>query len=53
VIRHAKPEQRPTFLVRLRAEPNTDGVRDLRLALKFILRRFHLRAIETREERAP
>jgi hypothetical protein len=37
--------ERPIFLVRLRPEKDIDGVRSLRLALKFLLRRFHLRCV--------
>jgi hypothetical protein len=42
---------RPTFLIRLRAEPGIDAVRALRGFLKLALRRYGLRAIEAREER--
>jgi hypothetical protein len=41
---------RPTFTITLRAEKGTNGIRNLRLALKFLLRRFYLRAVEVREE---
>jgi hypothetical protein len=42
-------EQRPTFLVRLRPEPQvTDAVRALRA--KLALRRFGLRCIDVHEE---
>jgi hypothetical protein len=36
---------RPTYKVILRAEPGVDAIRSLRLALKFLLRRFHLRCL--------
>jgi hypothetical protein len=42
--------RRPIYTVRLRPEPNVDAVRMLRQALKVLLRRFHLRAIEVKEE---
>jgi hypothetical protein len=45
VPRRTRLEQRPIFLVRLRPEKDIDGVRNLRLALKFLLRRFHLRCV--------
>lgn len=43
--------ERPTFLLRLRPEPNVDGIRALRRALKFMLRACGLRAISV--ERVP
>jgi hypothetical protein len=43
--RKLQAARRPTFTLRLRAEKNVDGVRSLRLALKFLLRRFHLRCV--------
>ena len=46
------PKDRPTYLVTLRAEPDIDGIRNLRLALKFLLRRFHLRCIAVEERRS-
>jgi hypothetical protein len=36
----------PTFVLRLRPEPGIDPVRALRAALKVLLRRFGLKAIE-------
>lgn len=42
--------KRQTFLLRLRPEPGVDGVRALRSALKSILRRFGLKALDVREE---
>jgi hypothetical protein len=47
----ARPEQQPTFVLRLQAKRGTDGVRNLRLLLKSALRRFHLRCVEAIEER--
>jgi hypothetical protein len=41
---------RPTYKVILRAEPGVDAVRNLRLALKFLLRRFGMRAISVSDE---
>jgi hypothetical protein len=47
-------EQRPTFLVRLRPEPQvTDAVRAFRALLKLALRRFGLRCIDVHEEAGP
>jgi len=43
-------KSRPTYLVRLRPNPRIDAIRALRAALKVLLRRFGLRAIEVREE---
>jgi hypothetical protein len=45
-----RPKARPTFTVILRAEPGVNPIRALRLALKFLLRRFGLRAVEVNEE---
>ena len=42
---------RPIFIVRLRPQPGVDGIRALRLALKVLLRRFGLKAIDVREDR--
>ena len=42
-------EARPIFVLRLRPEPRVDAVRALRAALKALLRRFGLRAIDVRE----
>jgi hypothetical protein len=43
--------ERPTFTIRFRAERGVDDpIRALRLALKFCLRRFGLRAIEASED---
>jgi len=45
--------QRPTFVVRLRPESHvTDAVHALRQALKVLLRRFGLRAVDVRTEGA-
>jgi len=41
----------PVFVVRLRAGPKVDAIRALRAALKILLRRFGLKAIEVKEER--
>jgi hypothetical protein len=42
---------RPTFIVRLRPEPDVDNAtRALRAALKALLRRYGLRAISIEEE---
>ncbi len=44
--------RRPTFLLRLRAEPGvSDPVRILRAALKMLGRRFKLKALSVVEER--
>jgi hypothetical protein len=42
---------RPTYVVRLRPQPRVDAIRALRVALKILLRRFGLRAVEVKEER--
>jgi hypothetical protein len=52
VPRRTRLEQRPIFLVRLRPEKDIDGVRSLRLALKFLLRRFHLRCVSVEQDEA-
>jgi hypothetical protein len=41
---------RPTFTLRLRAEPHVDPVRALRAALKVLFRRFGLRCVSARED---
>jgi hypothetical protein len=41
---------RPTYLVRLTPLPGVDGTRALRLALKMLLRRHGLKAVELKEE---
>ena len=43
---------RPTYVVHLRPEPRTDGIRMLRAGLKTLLRRYRLRcvAISTKAE---
>jgi hypothetical protein len=41
---------RPTFVIVLRPEPGVDPVRALRAALKVLLRRFGLKALEVREQ---
>jgi hypothetical protein len=52
VTRRTRLEQRrPIFTLRLEAKPGTDAVRSLRLALKFLLRRFHLRCVSCVEDR--
>jgi hypothetical protein len=43
-------EQRPTFVLRLRALPGRDAIRELRMALKTLIRRHGLRCIEVTEE---
>lgn len=43
-------DRRPVFVLRLRAAPGVDPVRALRAALKVLLRRFGLKAIEVAEE---
>ena len=45
------PQLRPIYTVRLRPQPGIDPIRALRAALKVLLRRFGLRAIEVREDR--
>ena len=46
-----KPTERPIYVVTLRPEQHVaDPVRALRRALKILLRRFGLRAIEVRED---
>jgi hypothetical protein len=42
---------RPTFIIRLRAQPGVDPIRALRQALKVLLRRFGLRVISIEQER--
>jgi hypothetical protein len=44
-----KPDTRPIFSVRLRAEAG-DGIRGLKATLKVAMRRHHLRCIEAVEE---
>jgi hypothetical protein len=39
----------PDFLVRLRPRPGTDATRNLRGALKMLLRRYGLRVVEIEE----
>jgi hypothetical protein len=47
----SKPARdRPTFTVRLRAEPGVDPIRAMRALLKAALRRFGLRAISAEED---
>ena len=41
----------PTYVIRLRPNPRIDAIRALRGALKILLRRFGLKAIEVKEER--
>lgn len=43
-----KRTPRPTFIIRLRPEPSVNPVRALRGALKVLLRRFGLRAVDIR-----
>jgi hypothetical protein len=42
--------ERPTYVIRLRPQPQVDAIRALRGALKILLRRFGLKAIEVKEE---
>ena len=48
--RSGQATARPIYTVRLRPQPGVDAVRALRAALKVLLRRFGLRAIEVKEE---
>jgi hypothetical protein len=41
-----------TYLIRLRPQPGVDAIRALRAALKVLLRRFGLKAIEVKEEKS-
>jgi hypothetical protein len=50
VRRRHTMEPRPIYIVRLRPLPGIDAVRALRAALKVLLRRFGLKAIEVKEE---
>jgi hypothetical protein len=43
-------EQRPIFVVRVRAEPRVDPIKALRAFLKVALRRFGLRAVSVDRE---
>jgi hypothetical protein len=43
--------ERPIFVLRLQPGPGVDGVRALRVALKFLLRRWGLRVISIDEEK--
>jgi hypothetical protein len=43
------PKDRPTFVLRFRAEPGVGAIKSLRALLKVSLRRFGLRAIEADE----
>jgi hypothetical protein len=49
----ADRNQRPIFVIRLRAEPRVDAIRALRAFLKVALRRFGLRALTVDTERLP
>jgi hypothetical protein len=42
-------DHRPVFLVQLRPLPRTDGTRALRAALKVLLRKYRLQALEISE----
>jgi hypothetical protein len=42
----------PTCVIRLQPNPEIDAIRALRAALKILLRRFGLRAVEVKEEAA-
>jgi hypothetical protein len=44
-------EQRPIFVVRLRAEPRVDAIKALLAFLKTALRRFGLRAVSVDREK--
>ena len=48
----AAPGDRPTFLLRLRAEPGVDAVRALRAGLKALLRQHGLKCVQVTEEAA-
>jgi len=41
---------RPTFIIRVRPQPGVDPIKALRAALKTLLRRYGLRALEVTEE---
>jgi hypothetical protein len=45
--------ERPTFVLRLRAAPGIDAVRNLRALLKIALRQLGLRCLEAYEEKPP
>ena len=47
------PPRAPAYTVRLRPEPGVDGIRALRAALKYLLRRHRLRCISAREKVQP
>jgi hypothetical protein len=49
--RHAPIDRRSVYLLRLRAQPNTDAVHNLRALLKVAVRRFKLRCISARVQR--
>ena len=49
--RDPRPCGRPTYALRLRAEPGVDAVRALRAALKNMLRRYGLRCLSAHEEK--
>jgi hypothetical protein len=42
--------ERPIFMLALRPLPGIDGIRALRRALKFLLRKFGLKVISIREQ---
>jgi hypothetical protein len=42
---------RPTYIIRLRAQPGVDAIKALRFALKGLLRHHGLVALSVREER--
>jgi hypothetical protein len=45
------PVERPVFVVRLRADPEIDGIKALRLALKILWRRFGLKCLSAQIEK--
>jgi hypothetical protein len=48
--REMSAHERPIFMLALRPLPGIDGIRALRRALKFLLRKFGLKVISIREQ---
>lgn len=47
----ALPSTRPIYVLRLRPERGVDAVRARRFVLKYLLRRFGMRAVSVEEEK--
>jgi hypothetical protein len=53
MIRRARPEQRPTFTLRIAGKPGTAGIHALKFLLKRLLRQHGFVALDVREETEP